>query len=113
MALFARAQGWREPPRVGPVDRLLHAERLDGRRQKRVSRHAFADLPDGTFVREGGVQKLLIGGRLYAWSPAGYGPPEMPPGGTAEVLTPPAIIAVLRAGYRPVIHPTCRSLQQS
>ena len=48
---------------------------------------------------------LLIGGRLRAWSLIGYGA-AAPVSGPVEVLTPPAIIAAIAAGYQPMVHPT-------
>jgi hypothetical protein len=41
------------------------------------------------------------------WSAAGYGPPVDRPGaGEATVLTPRSTVALLRHGFRPVIHPS-------
>jgi hypothetical protein len=48
---------------------------------------------------------LLIGGRLRPWSLTGYGA-GMGVSGPVEVLTPPAIIAAISAGYQPMLHPT-------
>ena len=48
---------------------------------------------------------LVLADRLVPWSPAGYGPPIDRPGvGDATVLTPRSTVAVLRHGYRPVVH---------
>jgi hypothetical protein len=42
------------------------------------------------------------GAALLPWSFFGYGAPEARPAGeAARVLTPPAIVAALEAGYRP------------
>jgi hypothetical protein len=41
------------------------------------------------------------------WTPQGYGARKKRPQGAAvDVLTPPAILAVLSAGYRPHWHPS-------
>ncbi len=49
-AARAYAACWGGNPRAGEMDRVLHAERLDGKRQRIHSCEA-ADLPDGAFVR--------------------------------------------------------------
>lgn len=93
-----------ERPRVDPMDRRLHAERVDGRAQ-RVHVGPWAGLPHGAFAVMDGSAALVLDDRLVPWSPDGYGPPVDRPGrGRAAVLTPPATLAVLRHGYRPVIH---------
>jgi hypothetical protein len=94
-----------ERPRVDTMDRRLHAERVDGRRQRR-HRRAWADLPDGTFVEVDEVAHLVLADRLVPWTDGleGYGPPvDRPRRGDAEVLTPPTTVAVLEAGYRPLL----------
>ena len=46
-------------------------------------------------------------GRLLAWTPDGYRQcPVEAPGGPVPVITPRAIVGVLAAGYRPVLHPS-------
>jgi len=93
-------------PRVDPMDRRLHTERVDGKRQRRHPM-AWRDLPAGAFVAVDDVAALVLGDRLVPWSPAGYGAPvDRPAGGDAFVLTPPSTVAVLGHGYRPVIHST-------
>ncbi len=109
----AFAQGLRlpSPPRADEMDRILHAERLDGRRKRR---HAMPidDLPDGTFVTLASDPEIACavqGRRLLAWTPAGYGGAQPRPAGIAvDVVTPPAIVAALSAGYRPVWHESAR-----
>jgi hypothetical protein len=112
-------------PRVDPMDRVLHAERVGrveraggtrGRTAKRTHRLPWADLPAGTFAVVDDQPVLVLDDRLVPWapSPAGYGPPLQRPSGhghgrdgaTATVLTPPSAVAVLRHGYRPVLHAT-------
>jgi len=56
-------------------------------------------------IRAGGDMGLHIGGRLLAWSLTGYGA-AVGVSGPVEVLTPPAIIAAIAAGYQPMVHPT-------
>ena len=100
------------PARADDVDRVLHAERLDGRR-KRVHRARFATLPDGTYVALDGAAWLLWNGALHRWSDRGYDARRgVPPGGTADVLTPPSVLKVLRAGYPVAVHPTADDTQR-
>lgn len=99
--------GWEaatgDRPTVDPLDRRLHDERTDGRRQRR-HRHPWRELPTGAFVAVDEVAHLVLPDRLVPWTPArlGYGEPvDRPGGGDATLLTPPSTVAVLAAGYRP------------
>ena len=95
-----------ERPRVDPMDRRLHDERVDGR-AKRLHTRPWAELPEGAFAVVDDEPVLVLADRFVPWSPAGYGPPiERPPDGWSRVLTPPSTLAVLGHGYRPVLHPT-------
>jgi len=87
------------------IDRHLHRDRLDGRSQ-RTFPAAPADLPDGTMVESNGEPTLLWRGRLLRWTPAGYEDGERPTASEVTVLTPRATVAVLVAGYVPVVHQT-------
>jgi hypothetical protein len=94
--------------RVDPMDRRLHADRLDGRAQRR-HRRAWSDLPVGTFVAldpdRGDTPALVAGDRVVPWTVAGYGCAVDRPGrGEATVLTPRCTVDVLVHGYRPVLH---------
>jgi hypothetical protein len=91
-------------PKVDPMDRRLHADRLDGRTQ-RHHRRPWTDLPTGTYALVEDRPALVLPDRLVPWSPSGYGPPiDRPVRGTATVLTPQATVEVLAHGYTPVIH---------
>jgi hypothetical protein len=96
-----------EPVGADAMDVRLHAERLAGRAGKRTHPAELAELPDGAFVaREGGAW-LVLDAHLLEWSPAGYvSRRPRPARGPVELLTPPSMVAVLRAGYRPHVHPT-------
>jgi hypothetical protein len=86
---------------------VLHDERVTRERTKRVHETPAADLPDGAMVRLDGAPWLVLGGELLAWTPGGYADRRSRPGrGAVAVLTPPSAVAVLRAGYEPVLHPT-------
>jgi hypothetical protein len=93
-------------PRVDPMDRVLHADRLDGTAPRRHTA-GWRGLPAGAFAVLDDAAVLVLDDRLVPWSAAGYGPPRRRPAlGDATVLTPRATIGVLRAGYVPVIHPS-------
>ena len=103
---WAKACKLRPRPRAADMDRVLQPERLDGR-AKRTHRRAIDDLPDGTFIARGGQAFAVRGGALLRWTPSGYDARKRwPKHIMVEVLTPPAIVAVLSAGYRPQWHPT-------
>jgi hypothetical protein len=88
------------------MDRILHTERLDGR-SKRRHMARYPDLPDGAVVDIGGTALAVRGDRLLPWSVSGYEDPERrPKSGTCDLLTPPATVAALAAGYRPLWHPS-------
>lgn len=99
-AAWGRAHGLPSQPKAGEMDLVLHRERL-----ATVKPVAPLDgLPDGAMVALAGDPAqawLVAGGRLHPWSPGGYGPPVARPAGAATLLTPPAIVATLRASYVP------------
>lgn len=86
------------------MDVVLHAERLDGK-AKRLHRRSIDTLPDGTMIALNGDAFALRGKHLLRWTPKGYaGSKPRPRGIHADVLTPPSIVAVLKAGYAPLWH---------
>ena len=108
-AAFGSGAGRASAPRAAEIDRVLHAERLDGRLQRRHRRRIDA-LPDGAvliFPGEPGSAFALRGRLLLRWTPGGYAERRPRPRSvSAEVLTPPGTLAALAAGYRPHWHPT-------
>lgn len=92
---------------AGAIDARLHRERLAGRAQ-RHHRADLAALPDGAFVLRDGAPWLVGGDTLQRWSPGGYGERiARPPRERATVVTPPSLVAVLRAGFAgdvPLLH---------
>lgn len=93
------------------IDAQLHAERVaPGTRAQRLHRAPLDQLPDGAFVLEDGAPRLVLGAELLRWTPAGYA--ERTPrraGGEAVLITPPSLVAVLRAGWDPLVplfHPS-------
>jgi hypothetical protein len=98
------AHGLRSRPRAAAMDRVLHRERLHGR-AKRRHRRAIAGLPDAAFIVLEDAAFALRGDALLRWTPKGYDARVARPRGvTVDVLTPPAIVAVLAAGYQPHWH---------
>lgn len=85
------------------MDAVLHRQRVDGR-AKRTYRDDVSLLPDGTFVTIDGRAWLVYGRHLYAWSDVGYAMRRPRRDGEIEVLTPAAIVTVLRSGYKVAIH---------
>jgi hypothetical protein len=109
---FARGLGRAIPPRAADMDRVLHAERLDGR-SKRQHRLPIDDLPDGVFVALDGSAWAVRGGSLLRWTPSGYTIRNRRPRSTiVSVLTPPCMVAVLSEGYAPHWHPSAESQVQ-
>ena len=95
-----------DPAGVEWIDRRLHAERLAGRAKRTVPAE-LAGLPDGTLVARDGRAWLVQDRLLLEWSPAGYASRrDRPRRSRVELLTPPSVVAVFRAGYRPHVHPT-------
>jgi hypothetical protein len=103
---WTAVRGWTEPPAAGGIDDVLHAERaLDGGRRQTTPEPADA-LPDGTFLALPDGPHVVVAGGTRPWSHTGYGPWREFPAAELPVLTPPSTLAVLRAGYRPRLHPT-------
>jgi hypothetical protein len=107
---FARAWagGRAEPARAADMDRVLHRERRVGRAKRMHA--APARIPDGTFVTLADAPASAFavrGEKLLRWTPAGYDGARARSRATiAGMLTPPAIVAVLAAGYSPHWHPS-------
>jgi hypothetical protein len=95
------------------IDGRLHAERIDAStRRRRLHVAALEHVPDGAFVLHDERPKVVLGDALRAWSPAGYLDSERRPRGTAPVITPPSLVAILRAGWSssvPFLHPSSRT----
>jgi hypothetical protein len=90
------------------IDLRLHDERVDGR-ERRLHDVRLDDLPDGAFVLRDGAPWLVHGARLRRWTPGGYDDAVRRPSGAATLITPPSLVAVLRAGWDgavALLHPT-------
>jgi hypothetical protein len=95
------------------IDSRLHAERVDPATGAQLRRAAVPDdLPDGSFVFQDGAPWLVLGSELLRWSPAGYGARRRRGAGRVTLITPPSLVAVLRAGWQPQVpflHPSADS----
>ena len=88
------------------MDLVLHAERLDG---NAICLHHLPidQLPDGAMIARDGNAFAVRGKHLLRWTPSGYaGAKPRPRGIAVDVLTPPSIVAVLKAGFLPLWHPS-------
>lgn len=109
------AEIWRDlhPGQAGAdaIDAQLHAERVDpGTRGQRRRQVLLDEVPDGAFVLRDGTPWLVLGAELLRWTPAGYADRiRRPLGDPATLVTPPSLVAVLRAGWQPLVpllHPS-------
>jgi hypothetical protein len=99
------------PVGADAIDAQLHQERLDPdtgtRRRHEV---VYDDLPDGAFVLAENEPFLILGDDLLRWSVAGYADRRpRPRNERAVLLTPPSLVAVLAAGWDPLVplvHPS-------
>ena len=99
-ALFPKAR------KAPAMDKILHAERLDGK-AKRLHRSKVDALPDGAMIAMDGEAFAVRGKNLLRWTPQGYVQARQRPRRmTVDVLTPPSTFAVLERGYRPLWHPS-------
>jgi hypothetical protein len=106
---------WRELHRgqlgADAIDAQLHAERIvEGSRAQRHHEAALEELPDGAFVLRDGRPFLVVGAELLRWTTGGYVEPvQRPLRARSTLITPPSLVEVLRAGWRPVVpllHPS-------
>src|ERR1044071_8606249 len=104
------AQAWAKGnggaiPRAPQMDTILQNERLNGH-SKRTHDMRIDDLPDGAVIALNDSACALRGSHLLRWSASGYAGTVARPLGVVSVLTPPSIVAVLSAGYRPQWYPS-------
>src|ERR1700726_2224782 len=94
---WCKAHGIHTRPSASEMDDALHCERLRGR-AKRLHQCNIDVLPDGAFVALEEVAYAVRGDALLRWTPQSYDIRKKRPRHIAvDVLTPPAILAVLSA----------------
>jgi hypothetical protein len=105
---LAFAAAWRRatgrPATAPAMDAVLQAERIGPRPgyAKRLHPMPAGPLPDGTMALAGDRLLAFDRGDVRLWSHVGFGPAmPYPAGETLRLVTPPSIVAVLAAGYRP------------
>lgn len=104
-AAWARARGG-AVPFAAAMDAVLHDDRLDhGRKRLHPVPGDASELPDGAVIVAAGEAYTIVRGRAFRWSNQGYeGEREIPR--ADGLVTPPSTLLAIRAGYRPVLHPT-------
>jgi hypothetical protein len=101
---WRRAVGAPTPPSADEMDAVLHAERLAA-----PVRADAPGLPAGAMARLDDAGFIARSeGCMKPWTPDGYRG-AIPAAGSVRVLTPPAILKVLAAGYRPAWHASAAS----
>jgi hypothetical protein len=101
---FAEAWGRAEgaaPPDAATMDARLHEERLRPDGGKRLHPMRAETLPVGAMLLMDLQPVAVSPDGLRPWSFAGYGAAIPRLAGEVEVVTPPAIVAALAAGYQP------------
>jgi hypothetical protein len=95
----------RSSPQHSVADSILSppAVRVPARRTYTAD---VADVPDGVYIDVDGRAWLLWDRGMLAWSPSGYRERRSRPDAEVTVVTPRCIVEVIRAGYRPSVHPS-------
>jgi hypothetical protein len=88
------------PPGADAMDLVLHAQRMAGDKPALVAQD-IRQLPDGAMVAKDRESFVVRAGAAYPWAYTGTGKIPVKLLG-ATLLTPPAIVATLAAGYFPL-----------
>jgi hypothetical protein len=84
------------------IDNIIHAERIDHKKEKVTHQRRLSDLPAGTFVLLDDEPFVLNKNRLHRWTPFGYEESIMlDPNSWLTVLTPSSFVNAFKAGYVP------------
>ena len=97
---WAEVQQLARPPKADEMDLILHQQRLDGR-NKRISMASSDELPEGAMIKIDSGYFAKRGDYWHQWSTTGYQNSIEFTNQTVQLLTPPAIVDVLKAGYKP------------
>jgi hypothetical protein len=88
------------------MDKVLHRERMEhGRKLVHAIPGPLPELPDRAVIAVSGSAYTVAGGQACRWTEHGYEPRQKIRRADG-LLTPPSTFMALRAGYRPVLHPT-------
>lgn len=113
---FSRGNDLPVPASAEEIDRRLHLDRLDGKRQK-TAWLSDAGLPDGVIARIEGMPHARYLGTWLRWTPDGYSTANAgklrQDGVLLEVLTPLSTVSALSSGYEPVWHPSADAVRQN
>ncbi len=91
--------------KAGHIDEALHAERLTVEGRKATFESLIGELPTGAMVKRQGGMYLVLASQALLWSPDGYMSAQpIDANEVVEVLTPPSLLEVFRAGYDPDVH---------
>lgn len=102
----AWAQAFGSCPDAKGMDALLHTARIDAASRQPRRNHALAEtLPAGVFILLDGAPHRLTADAALPHAPGGYGPARPRPRGHVTVLTPAPLVAVMAAGWQPVLAP--------
>ncbi|MGH2793030.1 MAG: hypothetical protein ACRDKG_01880 [Actinomycetota bacterium] len=86
------------------IDAQLHIERVLPEGGRRLYDTPLDGLPDGAFVVWDGEPHIVLDGSLIRWTPGGYTARRRKPSrARVSLITPPSLVAVLRAGWAPVV----------
>jgi len=97
-------------PSAATMDAVLHRERVaQGRKRLHDLPAPLGRLPEGVMVAIGTGSYLIAGGRALEWTEGGYRESAITVR-DARLLTPPATVRALAAGYRPILHATVTNL---
>jgi hypothetical protein len=91
---------------ITEVDEILSRERIGPDEKKPLFSAQFDTLPVGSFFTRDGGAFLITSGGVFEWSLSGYLRASLPKLADVDVLTPKSVVAVLRKGYVPWLHPT-------
>ena len=94
--------GYNGKTKIGEIDAIIHEERMNKDKTKRVYAAKIDQLPDGVFVVWKDEPFLVKGDKVYPWKPEGYEEGiDRPRGMKVTVLTPKSIVYTFKAGYVP------------
>lgn len=97
----AYRDAWGGDPSATDMNKQLHGERIvRGTHRRRLHDVPWREVPNGAFVLVDASPFRVQDDELVEWTTAGYGASRRRPReGTAQAITPPSTLVVLRNGY--------------